>query len=302
MKLSDCKVDFHVSGWISEVKPEKGFSKILAELIEPHPKTLKYITDNLYSSSSNRVVFLVNYFQPKYERLKGQAISLTNQGYEIDDNNIDTFIGITNNRKDWMYLVRGYEIMSDRGHVIIAGIKDVYPFENSHYTYGPNLEKVLSWATKKEALTIPAHPLHTNYLEKSLLASLALAGRRDPSGLSLGLSQETLEEFRDDFDAIEAFSLSISPSQSRRIREFAKKIDKPILANSDGTIMSAFSSYNEFGSIDFTSPESMRDSIRQALLSREKVKPIYVQETDGSRLKEKVLHFFMNFVQERENF
>lgn len=299
--LSKIQIDFHVSGWVSESPPKSKLIKYLVNHLDSKHKTLASVADKLSYHASDRAIFLLNYFQPKYERVVDEGLEeVKKQGYEVKSNHKETFIGLRKKNMPWLYIIRGYEIMSDRGHVILGGIPDKFPFEEAHYTHGPKLEDVLKWGKDKDALIIPSHPLHDSPFEKALLKGLALIGKRDPSGINLGLSEDDLYDLKDYFDAIEYASLSVSENQSKKIRNLAGILHKPALANSDGTIESAFSEYNHIHKYDFSTPEMMRKTIRTALNSRNNFRPVI--RNNRERHSEKAKHFLLNLLQTRDNF
>ncbi len=268
MILQDVKTDFHTNGWLAEKLPSNSLRRYLTSALGEKPLQLEEVIDLTYSHEENRAFFLVNYWLSKYSRLIEQGLGeLEKKGYELDDCNKSSFIGIKKQESNfWTYLCNGWELLTDEGHILSLGSDYVpkYQFPENNFK-GPKLESKLEEAKDNDSLIIPAHPLITfNGLSGFYLSRVI----KDPSGFSLGLNRENLIKFRDYFDALESQSLIISSKNHQEINDLAEKLDLPVISSSDGNIDEVFSYSNILDWIDFSSPENMRSSIRDGLSNK----------------------------------
>jgi len=289
MKLTNVGIDFHRNGWLIEKLPKlskirlrHGFlpqptgltTRLAQTFLENHPKTPKYIADNLFQEE-NRGLVLLDYYDFESEgkgrkwtniTKKESLDELEQDGYELNTDHLETFLGITKNQgNSWLYLIRGTEAPTLDGHLIAAAIPKTLHFEEHHTKYrgGPSFREKLKEATEEDALVIIPHPLSTEgRLTKAILLAV-----EDPSN-HLGLQEETIRTYAQHIDALEEYSLSMSKDQRQKVKTLAKELNLPLVANSDLPINAGFASYNMFPEIDFTSPESLRGSIRTSLKSR----------------------------------
>ena len=100
----------------------------------------------------------------------------------------------------------------------------------------------------------------------SLLWGCSLWMLEDPSK-TIGIQEEDIRKYRSQIDALESYSLTMNESQQERTIKLAKKLNIPLVSNSDLPINSGFTSYNE-QTVDFSSPEKLRESIKQNLRNR----------------------------------
>jgi len=300
MILNNVQVDFHNHGWRSTL-PENHLSRVglgkLGELIINKLASPKEIS--MPPLDRNKVLFLLDYFYPKYDRMTSD-LGLKNfekGGFELYTEHKSSFIGITDKeRKKWFYIVRGVEMLTDNGHVISAGTSQAYRFETPKDCYypGPSLEAKLKQAKDNDAIIIPPHPLsNLSFFEKFILKSIV----RDPSGPTPGLSEKNLREYADYWDAIEVFSSSMSEEQSERAEKIAEGLNIPTVANSDGPFFLSFHSYNLFEQIDFSNPEKMRESIRQGLTNQKYKK---IKQPFGEDKSEAIKHLLISFLQRKQ--
>ena len=149
MKLPNVKVDFQVTGWLSEHSEKTRFGSLgrtILKYVDPHARSsLQDVVKNLYSPDENRAVCLINYYQPKYERIVQKGIQeLKQQDFEIDDNNLGIYIGLKmKNAETWLYVVRGIEYMCREGHVLAVATDSKMEPQEYWYTYGPSLEGII---------------------------------------------------------------------------------------------------------------------------------------------------------------
>ncbi|MEK6881984.1 MAG: hypothetical protein AABY22_20365 [Nanoarchaeota archaeon] len=300
--LKNVKVDFQVTGWCSEQPPKNKLKKLIVEQLERTPKTIKQITDTLYDIDENRVIFLTDYYNQKYKRVVSEGLKEVERKYLVDSSHSDTFIGISKNGKNWLYIVRGIEIMTDQGHFLAAGISDQFLFKPIHTKYkgGPNLRRALTWAKEKDALIIASHPLSEYHKWKSPIVSGLLYIVGDPSGMHLGLDELNIRKYADFFDALEKHSLSMSLKQRLKVEALAQELHIPTVVNTDGTLDLALTSYNFFREIDFSSRERLRQSVREGLKHERGNYSICKIGNGNSNLLEKIKHIAINLIHNRE--
>lgn len=304
MKLQDVKVDFQVSGWVVEKDKPARFgpvSRWFARKVEPFQKTIATIADSLYQPGENRAIGLLNYYQPKYERVVREGIDIAKKsGFEVDDNHPDVFLGLTDDSgKSWLYIIRGREYLCQQGHLMAIGTPISMHDRPEFYSYarGPGLEEVIKFEQGNGAILIPSHPLPR--LGLATKAVLRLIG--EPSGTRLGLDEDTIRKHAKDFDALEAYSLSMNDEQTKRVENLARELGIPTVSNSDDELDGNFAQHNQFSWLDFGNPEKLRESIRTGLRNKnnthEEYRGVYKRPTG-----EKILHILLNVIQSRRYF
>ena len=307
--LKDVNVDFQVTGWLSENPDKTRFGPIgraILKKADPHSRSsLKDVVDALYVPGENRVACLMNYYQPKYERVTGsREIGETiliediiyNNKCDVDDSHVDTFLGITKDAgKSWLYLVRGIEYMCREGHVLAVATNTPMNPEESWYTHGPNLKDIVEKEHSKGTILIPSHPLSQfGFGAKAILKAI-----KEPSGTNLGIQAQDLEKYAEFWDALEYYSLSMDVEQSNRVRNISYDLKLPFVCNSDGTLDTAFVFKNIFKEIDFSSPENLRAGIRKGFEEKS------FQQCTGqfkTPLVDKIWHILGNVAQDRRYF
>ena len=302
MKLKKIKIDFHRNGWVVQKPFENRFFRFfLDKWIENHPKNLLYIADNLYQLGENRAIFLLDYFYQKYKHITsdGGLTELERNGFELHSDHRDSFVGMTaDGGKGWLYVFNGREVMSDKGHFMIGCLPvDSFPVtkEQCYYPNGIKLEDALRRASDLDALIIPTHPIpRIGLFSKAFMKII-----KEPSGARIGLGRKELIFYRDYFDAIESRSLSMSSLQTLEVEGVAGLIDKPTVFNSDAPVYEGMLSCNLFESVDFSSPEKSRESIRKGL-SEGEYETLFVPPRRKGR--EVLEHALINLLGKREEF
>lgn len=299
MKLKDVKTDFHVTGWTVEVPPKNELKRRILTSFDAFPKSLVTVANTLYNNEENRAIFLLNYYQPKYENLITGLKDAEKEGYQINSDHKDTFIGLTKNDKNWLYIIRGFESMCRQGHIIVAGTSQpVNHVDDRYMTFnnGPDLEETLKYAEAHDALVIVPHPMP----EFGLPAKAVLRVLNETSGTKLGLDRETIEKNVGYIDALEKYSLSMSQVQTEKTKILARDLNIPTVVGTDNDkLKEVLSSYNSIDEIDFSSPEAMRGKLRDSLKNHKYhsvIKPV------NTPLQDKVEHILINVLQHRRNF
>ena len=187
--------------------------------------------------------------------------------------------------------------MCKEGHLIAAATNTPMNPEESWYTHGPSLSRILE-REKGRAILIPSHPL----FKGSLPVNLLLSAIREPSGTNLGIQEGDLRKYSEYWDALEAWSLSMSMEQSAKVSALAGELKKPTVSNSDSTIENAFTSHNLFRFLDFSSPEDLRQSIRDGLSRENDNACVEIRGQPKQGLKDKVFHILGNIIQNRRYF
>ncbi len=302
MKLENVKVDFQVSGWISENAEKTRFGYIgkgLIKYLEPHPKTLIYIAEKLYSRDENRVIFLLNYFMPKYERIVSEGSENCKiNGFSLDDNYLDTFLGLTKNKgKSWLYIVRGIEYLCNEGHVIAAATDTKIRPKETYYSNGPSVKEIIK-KEKNKSILIPAHPLFNG----NLLTNLTLKYIHEPSGINLGIQEDKLRKYSSYWDALEANSSSMTFKQTKEVEKIAEELGLPTISDSDGDLEMALGSCNLFSFVDFSNPEKLRKSLIDGLNKRNGNNYHEIRKLESGLFIHKLKHLFINILQKRKYF
>jgi hypothetical protein len=297
MELPNVKIDFHVNGWCGNPREKTKIGRLGHYIIrkcEPFRKDLIGIANSLYSDSENRMLFLLDYFAPKCERVISEGLKdLSSAGYEADTNHLGTFIGLTKNQgKSWLYLVRGIEYLAQGGHLIAGATTQQDPDPELSHNPGIKLRDALNLSRDNNAILIPAHPMS----RLGFAAKLVLKVLSDPSGVNLGLSRKNLRVYSDYWDAIEASSLSMTAQQTLEVEALAKELRKPTVSDTDGDPITALTSYNLFRTVDVSSPDDLRRSLREGLRKRD-----YQEHRDPNKpsLGEKLPHVIIPLVQNR---
>lgn len=305
MKVENVKVDFQSTGWVVEKDRPARFGPLSRRFIaktEDFPKSLHGIADFAYREESNRAMVLLNYYQAKYERVVEEGLAeVKKHGIEAHDDHRDTFVGLTRNKgKSWLYVIRGREYLCREGHLIAAATPTSMPTQPEWYKHGPKLEDVIAFEKERDAILIPSHPLS----KFGLAGKLVLRAIREPSGTNLGLGENAIRKHAKDFDALEAYSLSMSPKQTEAVDALATELGLPTVSNTDKDIRANFEFFNLFDWLDFTNPEALRQSIR-AGLKRQGNNYREVRGAPGekhSSFGEQIAHILLNVMQGRQNF
>lgn len=301
MKLDNVKVDFQATGWVVENTDSSRFGRLgkrLARAIEPFQKSVAGIVNHAYKEGGNKAVCLVNYYQPKYQNVVlGSDLSLLKRnGFAtFNEDHRDTFVGLTLDRVNWLYLIKGREYLCEEGHLLAIGSPVSMPTQERWYTRGPKLEDVIKFEKDNGSILIPSHPLPRLGLGVKALLKLI----REPSGTRLGLDEETIRRHAKDFDALESYSLGMDDSQTQRVEDLARELGIPTVSNTDSNLQSSFAAYNLFDQLDFSDPESLRSSMRKGLRDG-----TYKPQRKGfkTQTKDKVLHILLNILYSRRNF
>jgi len=305
MIIQDAKSDMQVQHYVSK-DPRKGYfgpiSKILINILEPpRKKNLSYIVNTIYSQDENRMTTFSEYIKPEYTKLIERDLKeVEKDGYKIYDDHKDTFVGFTANEgKSWFFLVKASEIMAREGHVTLMGIPERFPFKEENYWYnqGPKLNELLPWGKDKDAIIFPTHPLS----KVNVVQTAILKVSTHPSGPYLGIQEENIFHFRDFWDAIEKYSLSMSPEQISQVEELAGRLNIPAIVNTDSPTDKSLTSYTQFSSLDFSSPERLRASMRGCLRNNDYETHIQRLGTIES-LWDKASHIGINLLQNRKYF
>lgn len=264
----------------------------------------------MYRENSNSLEFICDYYQPKFERITDDKslLQLEKEGYEldVDPTKNRALVGFTKDKgKTWLYIAHGYEIFAYEGHMLALGLPtNALSFKAGEWNYpGPRLDDKLSQLREYDFLRIVPHPL----AEISIFQRFLLRAFRDPSRY-FGLTESVIREHAGEFDALEGYSLSMTPAQIRRVQDLAKKLDLPLVCSSD-TGISDYSKevYTLIQEIDFSSMEKVNESIREQLRSGNIILHRGYQISKSQVAKERMKHLLLNvaggvMVGSRQNF
>ena len=296
-KLRNVKVNFQNTLWVSEKTPESKISRFVMNLLEPFPKELSYVVNSLYRDDSNSLEFICDYYQPKFARITDDKslLQLEKEGYEldVDPTKNRALVGFTKDSgKSWLYLAHGYEIFAYEGHMLALGLPvNVLQFKKGEWNYpGPRLDDKLFQLRNYNFLRIAPHPL----AEISIIQRFLLRAFRDPSRY-FGLTASFIREHAGEFDALEGYSLSMAPTQIKRVRDLAKKLNLPLVCSSDTSISDyAREVYTLIQEIDFSSMEKVNESIREQIKSGNIILYKGNQISKGQVAKERMKHILLN--------
>ena len=233
MKLENVIADLHVHGFTS---PETGFGDFLLKPFGPGKRTITSFIE--YSrrkvGAKNTVVGVVNFDNNTYEIIANSRKRLSIS--QIYDDHRKVFVGVNRVGK-WFLLIRGQEIHTDIGHVLVL-------VGDSNIKYR-KFEDVHKAAKDMGALLVADHVLGT-----------------------FGLGAENLRKYKEFFSGVEAAN-SIFPELTEKTERLLSEPDFAGLAryyNSDShSLRTIFSSYTLFDVLDISNPCSLKDGLRKSI-------------------------------------
>lgn len=245
MKLNNVRADLHTHGWCGQ---ETGTGQFVLRILgETGERNLAELSRRGFSETQNTLIGLVNFGDTRYQKIVNTRGQL-GKNFEVYDDNRKRFIGVHHKALDsWCFVLRGQEIPTDKGHVLILG--------NDQEIKYTSLDEVIKSAEDMETLVVADHPL----AEKGLAGNIFSLIRRDKKPLSLG--EKTLRKHTERFDAIEIHNSNF-PELSPEIAGLAQELHKQGFVVSDShDLRRKFSSYMEYPELDFGSWESLRDGL-----------------------------------------
>lgn len=228
MLIKNIKADLHTHGWCGQ---ESGFGQFILKILgERGERNLQTIAERGFKEEQNTLIGFVNFDDTRYQKIVNTRGELL-KGYELNDDNVQRFVGVYDqNKKLWNFVLRGQEIPTDKGHLLVLG--------NDKEIARRTIEDALKEAGDMDALVVGDHIL----------------------GLG-GIGKENLIQYREKIDAIE-YCNSNFPGQTKQLEKIGKEFCIPGLYSSDShNIEQMFSSYMVFPEIDFSSWENLRERI-----------------------------------------
>lgn len=206
----------------------------------------KKFVEKAFKIPGNLAVGITNFDNNEiYEKF---LASLKLLPYKVDYSNKDCFISITKNNRT-IYIIKTDEIDTDKGHILLIGHKGKIG--------KTNLKVLLKKAHKEKDIIIATHPLHEFGVSHFII-------KRFFTEKPINITEKELKKDKKGFDAIELNSYF--PEDWNKIKEFAKKENMKIVAESDAHFLNEFfNSYFELEGLDFTNAYTFKKSLKQAL-------------------------------------
>lgn len=247
MKIEKIKADLHTHGFCGW---HKGPGQFLMRLFGDSPeRSLQAVCERGFEEKQNTLIGMVNFNGYRYEGLVRTRKDLP-KGWEVYDDHRKVFVGIRDpGRGLWCFMLRGQEVPTDKGHVLILG--------GDNNIAHRKFEEVIKAADDMGALKIADHPLaKLGLLGKAYDLATGNHGRR------LSLGEETLREYADCFDAIEVGNSNF-PGLVRKTDRLAGELCLDSVYTSDSHSYGCmFSSWMKFPSLDFRYPDFLRMDLR----------------------------------------
>ncbi len=250
MKLQNVRADLHTHGWAGQ---ETGKGQIVLEKLgETGRRDLATLCTQGFFQTQNTLIGLVNFGDTRYEKIVNTRGSL-GRGLEVYDDHRQRFVGVhlignCDAESKWCFVLRGQEIPTDKGHVLILGGDKNIQYEK--------LDDVLKCAEEMGALRVADHPL----AKKGILGKVFSLLTQNGKPLSLG--KLTLEDYANIFDGVEVCNSNV-PELTEETKKLARKLGKKEFANSDShDLKRMFSSYMNYLELDFSSWEKLRTNLK----------------------------------------
>ena len=250
MKLQNVRADLHTHGWAGQ---ETGKGQIVLEKLgETGRRDLATPCTQGHFQSPHTLIGLVNFGDTRYEKIVNTRGSL-GRGLEVYDDHRQRFVGVRligncDAESKWCFVLRGQEIPTDKGHVLILGGDENIQYEK--------LDDVLKCAKDIGALKVADHPL----AKKGILGKVFSLLTHNGKPLSLG--RLTLEDYSDKFDGVEVSNSNV-PELTEETIGIAKSLGLTQYSSSDShTLHQLFSGWTEFPELDFSSWEKLRTGLK----------------------------------------
>ena len=161
----------------------------------------------------------------------------------------ERFVGVYDKTKNlWSYVLRGQEIPTNEGHLLILG-------NNKEIKYR-NIDDVLKEAGYMNALKIGDHPLEESFLSKFF-------GFLTNQRMSLG--KENVRKYKEHLDLLEYCNSNV-PELSSETEVLGNHVGlKGIFSSDSHTLNQMFSSYMIFPELDFTAWCDLRGSLLKGI-------------------------------------
>jgi len=253
MEIRKIKSDLHIHGFCGwTTGPGQSIMRLVGD---SRKRDLRSISDRCFRENQNTLVGMINFNDNRYEGLVNTRKRFP-KNYQIYDDHKKVFIGI-NNSDLWNFVLRGQEIPTEKGHLLIIGGE-----ENIR---SKKFKDVLKEAKDVGALRIVDHPL----AEYGLVGRIFNKFANNNEGGRYSLGEENLRKFKNEFDAIEVTNSNVS-HLINKTGKIASELNLPGIFTSDShTLNKMFSSYMIFSKLDFTNPESLKESLKEKIKSED---------------------------------
>lgn len=243
MKLQNVVADLHTHGWAGQEEGRgQGFLRWCGETGQ---RNLATIYSHAFLHGQNTLVGMVNFGDTRYEKIVNTRGQIGN-GIEIHDDDKKRFVGVHDTHNRWVFVLRGQEIPTDKGHVLILGGDRNIPKQ-----YG-KLNDVLNYARDMEAMTVADHPTAEKGIFGEVFSYLTHNGK------SLSLNELDLETHHDQFNLIEPGNSNF-PEIMERVVKIAERLGINQISSSDShKLRHLFKGYTVFPELDFETWERLR--------------------------------------------
>ena len=254
LKLQNVVADLHAHGWCGQEEGNGQF--ILRWLGETGRRDLAtlceygflYRPEQLSEEWENTLIGIVSFGDTRYEKVVNTRGRL-GRGLEVYDDHKKRFVGVHNTHGKWCFVLRGQEIPTDHGHVLILGGDKNIPRQYE------KLNDVLKFARDIGAIIIADHPTAEKGIAGKIFSYLTNNGK------PLSLNEPDLEIYCDMFDGIEVGNSNVTELTETNI-ELAKRLGLKTYASSDShTLSQLFNGTTRFSEIDFSSWERARNGL-----------------------------------------
>lgn len=228
MLIQNVKTDLHTHGWTGQ---EPGFGQFVLKILgERGKRNLQTIAEKGFEQEQDTLIGFINFNDTRYQKIVNTRGELP-KNYNLYDDNVQRFVGVYGKNRDlWSFILRGQEIPTNEGHVLVLG--------NNKEIKRRTIEDVLKEAKDMNALIVGDHFL----------------------GLK-GLGKENIIRYIKYLDLLE-YGNSNFPELTSKSKDIGEKLKIPGLYNSDShNLERMFSSYMIFPELDFSDWKTLREGI-----------------------------------------
>lgn len=250
--LKGVKADLHTHGLVNSLTP--GWGDSISAFLERRVATLEKADYYLsWKSPSNLLLGVVNFDDSAYEHLVSTRKPAPSRAIYDDYRKIFIATGHPIIHDSWHVYVRGQEIPTEEGHVLVIAADRQIPKRNGSYI----LTEVLREARDLGAITIADHPL-AGGLVKDMLNLVNGSGR-------FALGEENIRKYAQSLDGIEVWNSNF-PGLGEETARLALDLRLLGVYSSDShDVREALNAYINIPSLDITSPERLKAGIKEGM-------------------------------------
>ncbi len=247
--IKNVKADLHAHGWPGQ-EPGSG-QFVLKMLGETGGRNLQSISERGFIEGQNTLIALVNFNDSRYQKIVNTRRDVP-KTCDVYDDCVERFVGVYDKqRKLWNFVLRGQEVPTDQGHLLILG-------GNKEIAWRM-IEDVLKEAEDMGALIGGDHVLAK---VPRIFSKIGFKGSKRYS-----LGKENVEKYKDSLDFIEYGNSNIW-KLTEDTERFGGEIGILGLYNSDShDLERVFSSHVVFPDLDFSDFQTLRKGIIEGIAS-----------------------------------